>query len=349
MNDDPALAAAIGTLEELASRSTGDVVALVAAARGTSPAFTDDERLARAFESAARRRAAAGDRTATWWAACAIATLCPSPFGSPQDDAEILAARFLGELPRSAAAAAPLPTAARWLVAAAAEPAAIPATLALARKNAATYLDRLDAELAGRSAALAARWNDAPSPETRAAIDDVLVSYARALATTRAGIARVVDRLLAHGAEASVAREGERAIAEIDDAPLRARIEEVRRAVGGTVAVRAGEELGRPSFAGAAPPAFERAAPASRGAGQVRPAADAPDPNAKSASVDELDAAMRAAFERAWNTPSPETRAAFEAAVRARYALETASIPDAAARQQALDHYVAHALAQLPT
>jgi hypothetical protein len=58
--------------------------------------------------------------------------------------------------------------------------------------------------------------------------------------------------------------------------------------------------------------------------------------------------AMRTAFERAWASPGPETRAAFEQAVRARYEVETASILDPAERHRALEHYVAHALAQLP-
>lgn len=65
-------------------------------------------------------------------------------------------------------------------------------------------------------------------------------------------------------------------------------------------------------------------------------------------TVEELDATMRATFERAWASHSPEDRAAFERAVRARYERDVASMPPAE-RQQALDHYVAHALSQLPT
>ena len=57
---------------------------------------------------------------------------------------------------------------------------------------------------------------------------------------------------------------------------------------------------------------------------------------------------MRAAFERAWTSPDPSNLAAFEQAVRTRYEVETASMPDPEARRKALDHYVAHALAQLP-
>ena len=57
---------------------------------------------------------------------------------------------------------------------------------------------------------------------------------------------------------------------------------------------------------------------------------------------------MNQAFERAWSTPGAETRMAFIQAVRARYTLETESILDPDERARALDHYVAHAVAQLP-
>jgi hypothetical protein len=57
---------------------------------------------------------------------------------------------------------------------------------------------------------------------------------------------------------------------------------------------------------------------------------------------------MRVAFERAWAAPDPNNLAAFEHAVRARYEIETAAMPDPEARQKALDHYVAHAMSQLP-
>jgi hypothetical protein len=57
---------------------------------------------------------------------------------------------------------------------------------------------------------------------------------------------------------------------------------------------------------------------------------------------------MREAFERAWASPDANNLAAFEQAVRARYEIETAAMPDPEARQKALDHYVAHAMSQLP-
>jgi hypothetical protein len=111
-------------------------------------------------------------------------------------------------------------------------------------------------------------------------------------------------------------------------------------AVDPSVRSMSGERL---SFAGAAPPSFAKG-------GVSGPHSAIPlvsRPNAPS-TPEALEANMRGAFEQAWTNPGAETRQAFIVAVRARYEVETASIEPADARQRALDHYVAHALAQLP-
>ncbi|MGZ5971244.1 MAG: hypothetical protein ACXWP4_26415, partial [Polyangiales bacterium] len=141
------MSAELEAIERLGSQCTGDVPGLIAAARAF---VADDVALARACDQAALRRAQAGDRGAVWWLACAIATLRASPVASAQDDAELNAARALGETARSPAATSPLPPAARWLVAGHAEPPPVAHAIELARKNATTYVERLDAELEGR-------------------------------------------------------------------------------------------------------------------------------------------------------------------------------------------------------
>jgi hypothetical protein len=333
-------------LEQLGAQCSGDVPAMIASARTLSPVFNEDATLARAFEAAAQRRAHAGDRGAVWWLACAVATLRASGLASAQEDAELIAARVLGEITRSPAALAALPEGARWLVAAHAEPPPTAHAIELARKNATTYLERLDAELEGRERPMTAKWQQAQSADAQAAIEEVLTTYARAVVTTRAALSRVVDHIAAKSADPALGQLGAVALQELDDntiPPLRTRIDGVRsRIFGGPApAPHAAPIEDRPSFAGAAPPAFQPgAAPPS-----VEPPRAVPR---EEATIDQLDAAMRAAFERAWASGDAESRAAFEAAVRARYARETESIPDEAARQQALDHYVAHALAQLP-
>lgn len=336
-------------LERLGAQTSGDVPGLVESARAVAPGpFASAATLAGALEQAAHRRAAAGDRTAAWWLACAIATVRASPIASAQEDAEVVAARILGELPHSPAAVGPLPQGARWIVSGAAEPAPSTQTLELARRNATTYVERLDAELAGRAAPLRAKWDAAPVEATRVAIEEALSSYATAAASTRGALSRVVDHVVARSGDAALAQAGEAALAELDDVVLPGllgRIDEARAALGSTPAPAPHEPMDRPSFAGAAPPVFhhQSSAPA-----PVSHAPSAPSAPSGSPSLEQLDAAMRAAFERAWADPAPAARQAFEQAVRARYEHETASIPDPAARQQALDHYVAHALAQLP-
>lgn len=329
------MSAEIEAIERLASACTGDVPGLIASARSV---VADDVALARACDAASTRRAQAGDRGAVWWLACAIATLRASPLASAQEDAELNAARALGEIARSPAAIAPLPPGARWLVAGHAEPPPVAHAIELARKNATTYIERLDAELEGRERLLLAKWQQAATSDTRAAIEEALGTYANAMVLARASLSRVLDQIAAKSGDPAVAEAGARALAELDDATLpslRARIENARRTIFGAPEPPPQPMAeGRPSFAGAAPPSFQVGTPAP-------PVVEAPR------TVEQLDAAMRAAFERAWAGGDAE-RAAFEAAVRARYEQETASIPDPDARQQALDHYVAHALAQLP-
>lgn len=321
-------------IERLGAQSTGDVPGLIQAARST--AGVDDATLSRALEEAATRRARAGDRGAAWWLACAVATLRTSPISSAQEDAELVAARVCGELSRSPAAVSPLPPGARWVVAGYAEPPASPDAIELARKNATTYIERLDAELAGRAPSLRSKANSAGNA-AHAPIEEALASYVTAIASTRAAVSRVFDYVLAR--DPSQAPACERALAEIDDvvAPsLRSRIDEVRRGLSGAPVIDP-SFVERPSFAGAAPPAFRTG---------DRPAVPSTPPAVS--SVEDLDGRMRAAFERAWSSPDPESLALFEQAVRARYEVETSSIPDAGERQRALDHYVAHAMAQLP-
>jgi hypothetical protein len=323
-------------IEGLGAQCTGDIPALIGSVRIAAPG-NDDASLARAIEEAATRRARAGDRGATWWLACAVATLRASSVGSPQEDAELVAARVLGELSRSPAALAPLPPGARWIMAGYAEPPATREAIELARKNATTYLERLDAELAGRAAALQNKAQVGGSA-LHAPIEAALASYVSAIASTRAAVSRACDYILARDAShADLADTVLRELDEVVTPPLRSRIEEVRRTLSG-VPVQSFAEVERPSFAGAAPPSFQPG-----GAVPSVPPQQGPRP-----TVEELDAAMRAAFERAWSNPDPANRAAFEQAVRARYEVETASMPDPDARQKALDHYVAHALSQLP-
>lgn len=316
-------------IESLAAQCNGDVPGLIASAR--SAANTDEASLARAMEDAAKNRARAGDRGATWWLACAIATLRASPITSPQEDAELVAARVLGELARAPAALAPLPPGARWLMAGYAEPPPTADAIELARKNATTYIERLDAELAGRAPSLR---HKASSGDVHTAIEEALASYTTAIASTRAGLSRAIDYILAR--DPSHAPIAEQALNELDDvvAPsLRSRIDEVRRGLTGAPAVDP-SMMERPSFAGAAPPTFQQGQPSV--------------PSAPiTSTVEDLDRAMRAAFERAWAAPDAGNLAAFEQAIRARYEIETASMPDPEARKKALDHYVAHAMAQL--
>ena len=322
-------------IERLGAQSNGDVPALISAAR--TGAGVDDLSLARAIEEAAVRRARAGDRGGAWWLACAVATLRASPIASAQEDAELVAARVLGELSRSPAALAPLPQPARWIVAGHGEPPPTAEAIELARRNASTYIERLDAELAGRAPSLRTRA-EAAGEAAHAPIEEALASYASAIAATRGALARVVDYVVARDPNQSPA--GERALAEIDEvvAPsLAGRIDEVRRGLQAAPRVAEPVIMERPSFAGAAPPSFRP------GGTPSIPSA----PPAAQPTLEDLDGAMRVAFERAWASPDPASLAAFEQSVRARYAGETAAM-DPEARQKALDHYVAHAMAQLP-
>lgn len=339
-------------LTELGRVCNGDVPALITAARGVAPGpFSDDALLARGCEDAAERAAQRGDRGGAWWLACAVATLRASPLASPQEEAELVVARVTGELSRSPAALGPLPDGARWLVAG--QPEVTADALELARRNATTYLERLEAELAGRAAPLRAKWEQAPVDDLRAAIEEALGTYLGAMVRTRAGLSRVVDQIVAKGGDAQRARA---TLEELDDvvAPtLGARVAEVRAMLGAPIAapeppLESG--MDRPSFAGAAPPAFRAGQQGAASAPSAVPPVPPVPPIAMVAavaSVEELDAAMRAAFERAWASPDPMNMGAFETAVRARYERETASIPDPDQRKQALDHYVAHAMAQL--
>jgi hypothetical protein len=329
----------VEAIERLGAQSNGDVPALIHSARATAEVpFRDDALLAHALEEAAARRGGAGDRGGAWWLACAVATLRASPIGSAQEDAEIAAARALNELSRSAAAVGPLPERARWIVAGQAEPPHVEATIELARKNATTYIERLDAELAGRAPSLksrAASRNEAVA----SAIDEVLASYTLAIATARAALSRALDQVVARSGDSNLAQKAAVALAELDDVvipALRSRVDDVRSAMSNPTPSVEPSFVERPSFAGAAPPAFRPGEPA------------APAQPMPTTSVEELDRRMREAFERAWASQDPSNLAAFEQAVRARYELETSSMPDPEARQKALDHYVAHAMSQLP-
>lgn len=338
---------AIGELERLGAACTGDVPALVAETRAVDPSHADGDAHARALEAALGRRVAAQDRNGAWWLACAAAVVRASPIALPQEEAELLVARAFGELPQSAAARAPIPEAARWIVAGYAEPPASAHALELARKNAATYVERLDAELQGRVPTLLARRTAAH--EAAAVAVEVVGTYAAAAALVRASLARVGDRCAAF--DPSLAEPAARARAELDDAvlpALLARIAEARATL--AAPAPAAPVVERTSFVGAAPPTFTTQtgelavvgpAPAATGP------ASAPAPTSAGLSIEQLDAAMRAAFERAWTTRDAADRAAFEQAVRARYAPDTAHITDPDQKQRALDHYVTHALSQL--
>jgi hypothetical protein len=354
-------------VERLGSSCTGDVAGLVGAARAELGAV-DDATLAGAFEGATQRRATAQDRTAAWWLACATATLRASPVASAQEDAEIIAARAMGELAHSPAARAPIPEGARWIVAGAAEPSVAAQTVELARRNARAHVERLSGELAGRGPVLRMQAEAARNDgAARATLEEALRSYDVALSSTRASLARAIDHLIARGADPATADAGASAMIEFDDVVARTlsdRVRDARKAIAtpqvpGTsfeLAATSVDEGARPSFAGAAPPSFRNQsqhgaqAIGSTAVAVVSAPAPAPAaaPGAAPGSREELDAQMRQAFERAWTTPGAETRAAFIQAVRARYVLETEMIPDPEERSRALDHYVAHAVAQLP-
>jgi len=325
----------LGELERQGAACTGDVPALVATSKGAHPGFVDAHAHARALELALLRRAAAADRHAAWWLACAAAVVRASPLAPPQEDAELLVGRAFGELPQSAAARSPLPEGARWLVAGHAEPPATAHALELARKNAAIYVERLDAELQGRVPTLLARTGSSPTVAPVAI--EVVTTYAAAATLVRASMARLGDRCAAF--DPALAEVAARALAELDDAilpSLLARVEEARTALAAPAPALPTVE--RTSFVGAAPPTFATQS------GQLAVAAP---PSAAPASVEQLDAAMRVAFERAWTSRDPADRATFEAAVRARYLPETAHITDPDQQRRALDHYVTHALSQL--
>ncbi|GAC1369309.1 MAG: hypothetical protein NVSMB47_19330 [Polyangiales bacterium] len=188
---------AIDVGERLGSTCTGDVGALLGAARAQLPAL-DDGGLAAAFEVAGRRRAIAGDRTAAWWLACAVVTLRPSPLATPQEDAELVAARCMGELAHSPAARAPIPEPARWLVAAAAEPAPVAHTIELARANARRHLERLDAELAARMPSRRARIEAARGDASAlASLAQAVATEPAGLAAPRAALVRALDHVVA--------------------------------------------------------------------------------------------------------------------------------------------------------
>ncbi len=345
-------------LERLGAASQGDVPALIAEARAHAPGpFADELVFAQAMEAAAERRAAAGDRAGTWWLCCALATLRASALATAQEDAEINAARLFGELPQSPAARAPVPEPARWLVAGAAEPTPAGVSIELARRNAIIHLDRLGAELTTRAEAMRGQADALRrDPSRLQAIEEAIATYDLAAGSTRAALGRVIDHVIARSGNATLAKAGQDALAELDDRAipaLRARTLEARRSLGSTTelygaSVAIEEAPQRPSFAGAAPPSFRGSQGSQAGAPSPGPAPVAIAPSAGPPTREALEASMRTAFEHAWTSPGAESRAAFVQAVRARYELETAAIPDPQARQQALDHYIAHAVAQLP-
>jgi hypothetical protein len=324
-------------VEQLGAACTGDVPALVAAARASSVSFADDATLARVIELAGAARAAAGDQGGSWWLACASASLRAPAEIAQQDEAEIAAARFARALPQSAKAHGPLPPSYRWIVGAQAELAPGPAAIELARRNALTHLERLDAELTARAPSLRAQLEapglDAPRLE---AIERALASYEAAAKLVRAAVRRVIDHVLARaGGDPSLEQAGLAALAELDEVALptlRAHVAEGRRVAAGFAGMAATAKANVPPLAAGAPLA----------------AGTPLAPAASMRSPEELEGAMRQAFEQAWASPSPQTRAAFEQAVRARYAAEVASIADPAEREAALAHYVTHAVAQLP-
>ena len=350
----------IGALEQLGASCNGDVGALVSAARSQAPGpFVDSALLARALETAAQRRAAAADRTGAWWLACAVATLRSSPLWSPQEEAEVTAARIFGELAQSPAARAPLAEGARWIVAGNAEPPPNATTIELARRNALVHLERLDGELAAKSAGLRARVEAARGDSaTRQGVEDAITSHDLGGTNTRAALARVIDHVVARAGDPTLAQAGATALSELDERALptlAARTLAARQlltAYGEPTGDATGQpRVSRPSFAGAAPPSFRQGDPAAGGMAPHSPSQPLMVPVqilGAPPSREALESAMRTAFEHAWTSPGPETRGAFIQAVRARYELETTSILDPDARQRALDHYVAHALAQLP-
>jgi hypothetical protein len=314
----------IDALGRAAADCNGDVLGLVARGRAQDPAFEDDGKLAATFERAAARRGAAGDRVGTWWLACATATLRDAGIASPQEEAELCAARCLGELVGSAVARGPLPLGAQWLVGGAGAPAPSASTLALAHRNAMTHLERLDAELAGREPLVHDAVARAHDPEVRRAIDEALSSYVNAVRATRAALVRVGDHLVAISGDGALGGTARSAVLELDEvagAALLERVGRLRAAVGLVAPRRTGRSA---TFSSVDIPAVPR-------------------------DVGALESAMRAAYEHAWGQPSPATRAAFEQAVRARYEVEVEAIDDPAERAAALEHYVQYAMAQIPS
>jgi hypothetical protein len=359
-------------LERMAVSCGGDVGGLLGSARGLSPAFADDLSFADGIEQAAVRRAAAGDRTGAWALSCAQAMLRSSNVASPQEDAEVCIARVFGELASSPAAHA-LPEPARWVVSGMPEPPLDANTIELARRNARRHAELLTSELGQRAPALRACLDAGDTTTFETAIG----SYVAGAQATRAALARAVDHVVARTSDASLGASGGAALAELDLLALPllfAQIAEARRLVSSAAAAAAqpapaapeAVRRGRPSFAGAAPPMFRSgevgpvSVPAASGPASANAAAPSsahvPPPASSHASApaspeamrDQLEQQMRVAFERAWSSPGPETRAAFEQAVRARYTLETAGIPDPAEQQRVLEHYVGYALSQLP-
>jgi hypothetical protein len=356
----------VESLERLGASCTGDVTGLVASARAQAPGpFADSALLAQGLENAAVRRAAAGDRAGAWWLACAVATLRASPLWSPQEEAEVTAARIFGELAQSPAARAPIAEGARWIVAGMAEPPPTSTTVELARRNALVHIEQLDSDLAAKSASLRARVEAAQGdPLTRQAVDNAITSYDLAGTATRAAFGRVVDHVVAQSGDPSLAQAGIAALSELDERALPTlssrtlAARQLLSAYGEPPVVATMLDQGdRPSFAGAAPPSFRQGGTTGSGIGSHAPSQPQAQPQPEQPPVqiigvppsrETLETTMRTAFEQAWTSPGAETRAAFIQAVRARYELETASIVDPDARQRALDHYVAHALAQLP-
>jgi hypothetical protein len=348
-------------LEQLATNSMGDVPELVADARqGTG--MVDPPLLAQALEAAGEARATAGDSTSAWWLACAAATLRTPPDVAQQDEAEITAARFARALAQSAKACGEIPAPYRWLVAGQAELQPSPAAIELARKNAVTHLERLDAELTARGPILRAQLELPGLDEARlVAVEHALATYDAQAMLARAALRRVVDHVVGRaGGDPAADQLGLVALAELDDVVVPA----LRRHLAEARALTAGFAAHALAAAAQAAPPASGATSASAHAIAHAPASAAPIPSAHApmaasapypapasmpaASVDELERAMRSAFELAWASPGPQTRAAFEQAARARYTPDVAHIADPAAREAALQHYVTHALAQLP-
>jgi hypothetical protein len=161
------------------------------------------------------------------------------------------------------------------------------------------------------------------------------------------------------GGDPAAEQLGSSALAELDDVvvpTLRRRVAEARALAASFAAhahAQAAAAHGAAPSPAAAPISSRAHAPAAAVAAPVvsAPASMAAYPAPASMptpSVDELERAMRSAFELAWASPGPQTRAAFEQAARTRYAPDVAHIADPAAREAALQHYVTHSLAQLP-